>query len=174
VGSGDYDAINNASLFDPKTKQFERIASSPARQYAETNDLLGAGHLQLDDGNIFFISGRGRYYPGGRFTGSRQANIYNWKTGKWWPAGQLKRGRWYPTLVSLADGKVVIFSELKVNALNQVNPSIEIYALKLESFSTSTLQKSMTVPSTPISKGLRVSIPLTSILEFFQLLTVDF
>jgi len=134
VGAGDYNAINNASLFDPKTKQFERIASPPAMQYAESNDLFCAGHLQLGDGNVLFISGTGRYYPGGRFTGSRQANIYNWKTGKWSPAGQLKEGRWYPTLVSLADGKIVIFSGLKLNAPNQINPSIEIYDPKTGKF----------------------------------------
>lgn len=134
VGAGDYDSINNASLFDPQTKQFERIPSPPAMQYAESNDLFCAGHLQLDDGNVLFISGTGRYYPGGRFTGSRQANIYNWKTGEWSPAGQLKDGRWYPTLVSLADGKIVIFSGLKLNAPNQINPSIEIYDPKSGKF----------------------------------------
>jgi hypothetical protein len=134
VGAGDYNAINNASLFDPKTKQFERIPSPPAMQYAESNDLFCAGHLQLADGNVLFISGTGRYYPGGRFTGSRQANIYNWQTGKWLPAGQLKEGRWYPTLVSLAGGKIVIFSGLKINAPNQINPSIEIYDPKSGKF----------------------------------------
>lgn len=134
VGAGDYDAINNASLFDPETKQFERIASPPAMQYGESNDLFCAGHLQLADGNVLFISGTGRYYPGGRFTGSRQANIYNWQTGKWSAAGQLKEGRWYPTLVSLADGKIVIFSGLKINAPNQINPSIEIYDPKTGKF----------------------------------------
>lgn len=134
VGAGDYDAINNVSLFDPETKQFERIASPPAMQYGESNDLFCSGHLQLADGNVLFISGTGRYYPGGRFTGSRQVNIYNWQTGKWSAVGQLKEGRWYPTLVSLADGKIVIFSGLKINAPNQINPSIEIYDPKTGKF----------------------------------------
>ncbi len=134
VGSGDYDAINNTSLFDPETKQFERIDSPPAMQYGESNDLFCSGHLQLADGNVLFVSGTGRYYPGGRFTGSRQVNIYNWQTGKWSAVGQLKEGRWYPTLVSLADGKIVIFSGLKINAPNQINPSIEIYDPKTGKF----------------------------------------
>lgn len=134
VGAGKYDAINNTSLFDPETKQFERIDSPSAIQYGESNDLFCAGHLQLADGNVLFISGTGRYYPGGRFTGSRQANIYNWQTGKWSPVGQMKEGRWYPTLVELANGKVVIFSGLKLNAPNQINPSIEIYDPKTQKF----------------------------------------
>lgn len=134
VGSGDYDAINNTSLFDPETQQFERISSPPAMQYGQSNDLFCGGHLQLADGNILFISGTGRYYPGGRFTGSKQANLYNWQTGEWSPAGQMKEGRWYPTLVELADGKIVIFSGLKLNAPNQINPSIEIYDPNTQKF----------------------------------------
>ncbi len=127
VGVGAYDAINNTALFDPETKKFERISSPPATQYGESNDLFCSGHLHLADGNVLFISGTGRYYPGGRFTGSKQVNIYNWQTEKWSTVGQMKEGRWYPTLVSLADGKIVIFSGLKINAPNQINPSIEIY-----------------------------------------------
>lgn len=46
----------------------------------------------------------------------------------------MKEGRWYPTLVSLADGKIVIFSGLKINSPNQINPSIEIYDPKTEKF----------------------------------------
>ncbi len=134
VGIGDYDAINNTSLFDPETQKFQRIASPPAIQYGESNDLFCAGHLHLANGNVLFISGTGRYYPGGRFTGSKQVNIYDWQTGEWSTVGQMKEGRWYPTLVSLADGKIVIFSGLKINSPNQINPSIEIYDPKTEKF----------------------------------------
>lgn len=134
VGIGEYDAINNTSLFDPQTQKFQRIASPPALQYGESNDLFCAGHLHLANGNVLFISGTGRYYPGGRFTGSKQVNIYDWQTGKWSTVGQMKEGRWYPTLVSLADGKIVIFSGLKINSPNQINPSIEIYDPKTEKF----------------------------------------
>ncbi|WP_392530913.1 galactose oxidase-like domain-containing protein [Nostoc sp. C117] len=128
----DYDVVNNTSLFDPETKKFERIASPPVIQYGETNDLFCSGHLQLLDGNIIFVSGTGRYYPGGKFTGSKQVNLYNWQTGKWSAIGQLQEGRWYPSLISLADGKIVIFSGLKIDAPNQINPSIEIYDPKTE------------------------------------------
>ncbi|MEY3869875.1 MAG: hypothetical protein RLZZ338_3766 [Cyanobacteriota bacterium] len=134
VTAGKYDVINNTSLFDPKTNTFERIDSPPAMQEGESNDLFCSGHLQLADGNVLFISGTGRYYPGGRFTGSRQANLYDWKTGKWSPLPKMKEGRWYPTLVELSDGKIVIFSGLKINAPNQINPSIEIYDPETKKF----------------------------------------
>ncbi len=134
VAVTDYDVVNNTSLFDPETGKFERIASPPAVQYGESNDLFCAGHLQLADGNVLFIGGTGRYYPGGAFTGTKQVNLYNWQTGKWSALGQLKEGRWYPSLVPLADGKIVIFSGLKLDAPNQINPSIEIYDPKTEKF----------------------------------------
>jgi hypothetical protein len=130
----DDQVINNSSLFNPKTEKFERIPTPPASQFGETNDLFCSGHLQLADGNILVIGGTGRYYPGGAFTGSRQVNLYNWQTGKWSNLGQLKEGRWYPSLIPLADGKIVIFSGLKLDAPNQINPSLEIYDPKTQKF----------------------------------------
>jgi hypothetical protein len=127
-----YDVINNTGLLDPQTGEFERIPSPPSIQAGETNDLFCTGHLQLPDGDVLFVSGTGRYYPGGAFTGNRQINLYNWKTGEWSALKSLKQGRWYPSLIPLADGKVVIFSGLKIDAPNQINPSLEIYDPKTQ------------------------------------------
>lgn len=127
-----YDVINNTGLLDPATGKFERIASPPAFQNGTTNDLFCVGHIQLADGNVLFVGGTGRYYPGGAFTGTKQINLYDWKTGKWKDLGEMKDGRWYPSLIPLADGKVVIFSGLKWQDANQINPSIEIYDPKTQ------------------------------------------
>jgi len=129
----DYDVINNTGLYDPATGKFERIPSPPALLYdrelkhTSTNDLFCSGHIQLANGNVLFVGGTGRYYPGGAFTGSKWLNLYNWRTGKWSDLGQMKDGRWYPTLVTLADGKIAIFSGLKFDQPNQINPSLEIF-----------------------------------------------
>ncbi len=128
-----YDVINNTGLLDPVTGEFERIPSPPALAYDKdlkhktTNDLFCSGHVQLANGDVLFVGGTGRYYPGGAFTGSKWLNIYHWQTGKWENVGQMQDGRWYPTLVPLSDGKVAIFSGLKFGAPNQINPSLEIY-----------------------------------------------
>ena len=127
-----YNAINNTSLLDPKTEEFERIPSPPALENGTTNDLFCVGHVQLADGNVLFVGGTGRYYPGGAFTGTKQINLYKWRTGEWKNLGETKDGRWYPSLITLADGKVVIFSGLKFGDPNQINPSIEIYDPKTE------------------------------------------
>lgn len=129
----DYDVINNTGLYDPATGEFKRIASPKALRYDEdlnhetTNDMFCSGHVQLADGNVLFIGGTGRYYPGGAFTGTKWLNLFNWKTEEWEEIGQMKDGRWYPSSVTLADGKVVIFSGLRFGEPNQVNPSIEIF-----------------------------------------------
>ncbi|MFM5890154.1 MAG: galactose oxidase-like domain-containing protein [Dolichospermum sp.] len=127
VDPKNYNAINNTGLLDPVTRKFERIASPPALQNGTTNDLFCLGHVQLADGNVLFIGGTGRYYPGGAFTGTKQINLYKWQTGEWEAIGETKDGRWYPSLIPLASGKVVIFSGLKWDKPNQINPSIEIY-----------------------------------------------
>ena len=127
-----YDVVNNTGLLDPETGALKRTDSPEVLPFGETNDLFCSGHLQLPDGNVLFVSGTGRYYPGGAFTGSRQLNLYNWRTDRWSTIGQLKEGRWYPSLIPLANGKVVIFSGLKDDAPNQINPSLEIYDPKTE------------------------------------------
>ncbi|MEL7521291.1 MAG: hypothetical protein AAGJ80_06685, partial [Cyanobacteria bacterium J06553_1] len=128
-----YDVVNHTGLLDPVTGKFERIDSPPAMVYDRelkhetTNDLFCGGHIQLANGDVLFVSGTGRYYPGGAFTGSKWLNIYHWRTNRWENVGQMHDGRWYPTLVSLSDGKVAIFSGLKFDKPNQINPSLEIY-----------------------------------------------
>ncbi|MTJ47830.1 galactose oxidase early set domain-containing protein [Dolichospermum sp. UHCC 0259] len=132
VDPKNYNAINNTGLLNPETGKFERISSPPASQNGTTNDLFCLGHVQLADGNVLFIGGTGRYYPGGAFTGTKQINLYKWQTGEWKAIGETKDGRWYPSLIPLASGKVVIFSGLKWDKPNQINPSIEIYDPKTE------------------------------------------
>ncbi|OLT60543.1 galactose oxidase early set domain-containing protein [Moorena bouillonii] len=130
-----YDVVNNTGLLDPKTGTFERIGSplthtqpdSKELQANTTNDLFCAGHVQLDDGNVLFVGGTGRYYPGGAFTGTKWLNLYKWEENTWEVLGEMKDGRWYPSLIPLHDGKVAIFSGLKFEQPNQINPSLEIY-----------------------------------------------
>ncbi|MEM8673034.1 MAG: galactose oxidase early set domain-containing protein [Cyanobacteria bacterium P01_G01_bin.67] len=133
VDPKNYDVIDNSGLYDPVTGKFERIPSPPALVYDKelkrktTNDLFCSGHVQLANGNVLFVGGTGRYYPGGAFTGTKWLNLYNWRTGKWSNLGQMKDGRWYPTLVTLDNGKVAIFSGLRFGEPNQINPSLEIF-----------------------------------------------
>ncbi|MDJ0554258.1 MAG: galactose oxidase early set domain-containing protein [Microcoleaceae cyanobacterium MO_207.B10] len=132
VDSSDDVVVDNSSLFDPETNTYERIASPPGKQNGQSNDLFCSGHIHLFDGNVLFVSGTNRYYPGENFEGSKQTNIYNWKENKWTTAGLFNEGRWYPSLVPLSDGKIVIFSGLKFGKPGQIAHTIEIYDPKTE------------------------------------------
>ncbi len=134
VNGRDSAVINNSALFDPKTNTFESISSPPSLQNGQSNDPFCSANVQLPDGNVLFISGSHRYYPGEKFEGSKQTNLYKWdtedqqdQTKTWSTVGPLKEGRWYPTPITLADGKLVIFSGLKYDKPNQITPSIEIF-----------------------------------------------
>ncbi|MGB5631959.1 MAG: galactose oxidase early set domain-containing protein [Waterburya sp.] len=127
VKSNDYDTVNNTLLFDPTTNKFERIDSPPAVQGGDTNDLFCGAQVQMFDGNLLFISGTSRYYPGENFEGSKQSNLYDWKNGTWSTLGKMKEGRWYPSLVPLKDGKIAIFSGLKFGKPSQITPTMEVY-----------------------------------------------
>lgn len=127
VTSNDYDTIDNTVIFDPATNKYERIASPPETQLGDSNDLFCGGQIQMKDGKILFISGTSRYYPGENFEGSKQSNLFDWTNNSWSTLGKMKEGRWYPSLVSLKDGKIVIFSGLKFGKPSQITPTIEIY-----------------------------------------------
>lgn len=141
VNGRDYAVVNNSALFDPKTNTFERIPSPPSLQNGQSNDPFCSANVHLPDGNVLFISGSHRYYPGEKFEGSKQTNLYKWdtknpqntenpqeQTTPWSTVGSfLKEGRWYPSPITLADGKLVIFSGLKYDKPNQITPSIEIF-----------------------------------------------
>ncbi|MEA5469013.1 galactose oxidase early set domain-containing protein [Spirulina sp. 06S082] len=134
VNTANYDAINNTTLFDPITEEYERIDSPPAEQNGFSNDPFCSGHIHLANGNVLIISGSGRYYPGENFEGSKQSNVFDWKTNEWSTVGLMREGRWYPSLVTLASGKIAIFSGLKFGKPGQVSPTMELYDPETESF----------------------------------------
>ena len=153
VNTKDYAVVNNTSIFDPSlsdpyyakgnqapdfnTSPFYRIDSPPAEINGESNDPFCSGHLQLPNGDVLFIGGSRLYYPGVRFSGSKQANIYHWqeKDGKkigWENLGLTKDGHWYPTLIPLADGAIASFSGFTADPSQIVSTLVEIYDPKLQ------------------------------------------
>jgi hypothetical protein len=127
---------DNSGLWDPATGKLQRISSPEPMVFDPTigengaktpNDLFCSGHLQLSDGNVLFAGGTGSYYAGGAFTGSKWLNLYDWKRNQWRTVGRMAGGRWYPTLLELASGKVAIIGGLDFNEPNQINTSLEIF-----------------------------------------------
>lgn len=83
--------------------------SGPINPPVETDlvtvQLFCAGHSFLRDGRLLVVGGSD---PDG--TGIRDVNIYNPQDKSWTPVALLGRPRWYPTNVTLPDGRVTAFS----------------------------------------------------------------
>jgi hypothetical protein len=127
-----YDLVNNVGIYDPDRNDFYRIPhpvpvpdpSSP-RHFAPS-DLFCTGHLHLPDGNILFTGGTQYYFP--YRTGNNSTYIFDWKkemriawanidwrripspsVDPWLFSGFMPRGRWYPSIVPLLDGRMAVF-----------------------------------------------------------------
>ena len=70
-----------------------------------TSQMFCAGHSFLRDGRLLVVGGS---WPDG--TGIRDVNIYDPDTKSWTPVDLLGRKRWYPTTVTLPDGRIAAFS----------------------------------------------------------------
>jgi hypothetical protein len=128
-----YELVNNAAIYDPVKNTFYRIphpvpVDDPKEEdHFAPNDLFCTGHQHLPDGNVLFAGGT-QYYSPFR-TGNRSTFIFDWRKeleiawpkvdwrklprpedAPWTFAGFMERGRWYPTLVPLLDGRLALFS----------------------------------------------------------------
>ena len=119
-----------------------------------SNDLFCAGHLHTPDGNVLFFSGNRMNYPGMLFTGSKFANIYDWKAKKWLEPQALQDGHWYPTLVELANGQIMGISGLRYMNQGQSNnnsPIVEFYDYRQPPDKAWTHRDILTLPNSPFS-----------------------
>lgn len=130
-----YNLVNNTAIYDPLDSSFYRIPHPVPQNDTEdstrfeASDLFCSGHIQLADGNALFIGGTQYYFP--YRTGNKGTFIFDWqqemsidwkgfdwrimpKTDSpyypWKFSGFMKRGRWYPSMVPLPDGRQVLFS----------------------------------------------------------------
>lgn len=127
-----YELVNNVAVYDPEQNTFYRIPHPVPVQdpkdpgHFAPSDLFCTGHLHLPDGNILFTGGTQYYYP--YRTGNNSTFIFDWKKEAqiawqdvdwrqiptngnypWIFAGFMPRGRWYPSIVPLLDGRMAVF-----------------------------------------------------------------
>jgi galactose oxidase len=102
-------------IWDPETGTFAATANKPGF------NLFCSGHTFLADGRLLVV--------GGHITdshGEPRATIYDYTnaTDPWKEIDSMGRGRWYPTAVTLSDGRVVVSSgsdeDAAVNDVQQV------------------------------------------------------
>jgi hypothetical protein len=76
----------------------------------------------LPDGRVLINSGTLTYDP---FHGTTRSSIYDPATGAFTDPPNMAHGRWYPTLTTLGDGRVMTFSGL--TETGGTNSTVEIY-----------------------------------------------
>src|SRR6266481_2847080 len=96
-----YGPSNNsgALLFDPVAGAFT--------QFSVSWDMFCNGMVLLPDGRAFINGGTIQYDP---FQGQLKSAIFDPATNTFTNATNMAHGRWYPTLTTLGDGRVMTFS----------------------------------------------------------------
>jgi hypothetical protein len=86
-------------------------------------DLFCAGHSFRSDGQLFVAGGTQQYNP---YKGSTAALLFNPSTEQWTRLPSMNRGRWYPTVVTLGNGRNFVLSGLNTDG-NGLERNAEIY-----------------------------------------------
>ena len=80
------------------------------------------GMVVLPDGRVFINGGNLQYDP---FFGEPRNAVFDPATGTFTDLENMAHGRWYPTVTTLGDGRVMTFSGLKETG--GTNTTVEIY-----------------------------------------------
>ena len=87
-------------------------------------DFFCGGDTFLPDGRLLSAGGTGHYNP---FTGRNDATVFNLATQQWSFVKSRAHGRWYPTLITLGDGRALAATGLTEDFANPHNNTLEIY-----------------------------------------------
>jgi hypothetical protein len=117
AGSGNVAAEANfrAAVWDP---QAETIVVTQSLGW----DMFCNGMVMLPDGRVFINGGNLQYDP---FHGQPRNAAFDPATGLFSNLQNMAHGRWYPTVTTLGDGRVMTFSGL--SETGGTNTAVEIY-----------------------------------------------
>ncbi|PYV65919.1 MAG: hypothetical protein DMG97_30935, partial [Acidobacteria bacterium] len=104
------------AIWDPQTNT---ITTQPV-----TWDMFCNGMVVLPDGRPFINGGTLQYDP---FHGELKSAVFDPATNTFTNVQNMAHGRWYPTVTTLGDGRVMTFSGLDENG--NTNTSVEIYSV---------------------------------------------
>jgi Galactose oxidase-like, Early set domain/IPT/TIG domain/Glyoxal oxidase N-terminus len=107
---------SGAVLFDPTTGTFASFTLSW--------DMFCNGMLVLPDGRTFINGGSQAYDP---FLGQPKSAVFDPATNTFTDVQNMAHGRWYPTVTTLGDGRVMTFSGQ--DETSATNNAVEIYTV---------------------------------------------
>jgi hypothetical protein len=96
--------LSDVYVLDPVTLEIQK-APRPTMPDGSLFNLFCSGHAFLSDGRLFVAGG---HFVDGE--GVNQACIYDWKQNAWKPLPPMNHGRWYPSVILLLDGSVLVTS----------------------------------------------------------------
>ena len=102
-------------VFDPLT------SSTTTVPIGDGTNIFCAGHTNLPDGRVFVAGGNIATH-----VGTSTGRIFNPVSNTWSATPDMTQGRWYPTLTTLADGRVLTLSG-EMNCEHCYAPIPEIY-----------------------------------------------
>jgi hypothetical protein len=107
AGSG----FDNARQSGPFNARILNVNTGSERSLTQTEDLFCTGLTSLADGKVFMAGGTLRYNGNpdncnGRWHGLKSAYELDPSSESMTKVASMRHGRWYPTLVTLPDGKV--------------------------------------------------------------------
>src|SRR5712691_1575488 len=124
AGSGNYPPNKNyqAAVWDPKT--------GTITVQTVTWDMFCNGAVALPDGRVFMNGGTTQYNP---FRGATNTSVFDPVNGSFTDLPRVAHGRWYPTVTTLGDGRILTFSGL--NETGITNTAVEIFTVSSNTWS---------------------------------------
>ncbi|MBA2253336.1 MAG: VCBS repeat-containing protein, partial [Nitrospirales bacterium] len=111
------EAASPNNFFHPST-----IVGADGRPF----DFFCGGDTFLPDGRLLSAGGTIGYNP---FRGRQDATVFDLQTQQWSFIKKMAHGRWYPTLITLGDGRVLAATGLTEDFAEPHNETLEIYSV---------------------------------------------
>ncbi|QGF23798.1 galactose oxidase-like domain-containing protein [Raineyella fluvialis] len=120
IAAGLYTSV----VWDPAGATFDHPPTL-RRMDGRIYDYFCCGHSALPDGRLF-VAGGNQSYNDGNNLGQRESASFDPVTETWSARPPMAHGRWYPTLVTLPDGRVLTVSG-KNDTNGDLNAGFEVY-----------------------------------------------
>lgn len=111
---------NGTAVWDVSKGTFS-LPANPVDNAGLPIDMFCAGHSFLSDGRLMVAGGTDQYDP---FQGLPSALVFDPSTEQWTKIEPMNAGRWYPTVVTLGDGRIIALSGLNENGSLDTYPDI--------------------------------------------------
>ncbi len=144
------EALNyvDAYVFDPATNTSVRRDPPTDPRTGKPFNLWCGGQTFLRDGRLVVAGGNLAYYSNAspKYRGLDVVVTFNPFNETWTYQGRMRDGRWYPTLVELADGRVVIVAGLDSGGVDSEfnNPDVEVFTPSADMNGVGTIERKPT------------------------------